>query len=202
MKILGLVLAFILCALTLCLAQEKRLLLSDFEGPICGGPDGTVDFGAGGGSSVDIAVARDIKYSGRQSLKITYDTVPGGYMWVARGFGLAAKNATWLAAPEEISWEKYNAFSFYVYGSNSQAQIAFDIKDNGNEMWRFLITDNFQGWKQIVCPLNEFFVRSDWQPDHTDKNGVLDIPIKSYQFEPRPQAKGILYVDCVELIER
>ncbi|MBI5145575.1 MAG: hypothetical protein HZA27_05290 [Candidatus Omnitrophica bacterium] len=202
MKKIGMGLIFILFLFAPCLAQVNDLLLNDFEGPICGGPEGTVDFGAGGGSSVEVTAATDIKYSGSQSLKVTYNAVSGGYMWVARGFGLDAKNAAWIEKPELISWDKYNAISFYVYGSDSQAQIAFDIKDNGNEMWRFLVGDNFKGWKQMVCPFNEFFARSDWQPDNADKNGVLDFPIKSFQFEPLPEAKGILYFDKVELIKK
>jgi len=185
---------------SLCFAQET-LLLDDFEGVISGGSDGTVDFGAGGGSSVDVVADKEIKKLGEQSLKVNYEAVSGGYMWVARGFEVDASNAGWLVKPEEINWQEYNAISFYIYGSNSGADIAFDIKDNGNEMWRFMVVDDFQGWKQIVCPFSEFFVRDDWQPQDADNNLNLDFPIQSYQFEPRPEAKGILYFDQVELVK-
>lgn len=181
-------------------AENKGLLIDDFEGKITGGPEGTVDFGAGNGSSVEVLAATDIKYSGNQSIKVTYDAVSGGYMWIARGFGLDAKNADWLVKPENIKWQDYSAISFYMYGRDSKAKIAFDIKDSGNEMWRFTVEDNFKGWNQIVCPFKEFFARDDWQPDSADKNGVPDFPIKSFQFEPRPEAKGTLYFDDVELI--
>lgn len=183
-------------------ALGNTILLDDFENMLIGGPAGTVDYGAGGGSSIVVSGARDIKYSGSQSLKITYDAVTDGYMWVARGFGLDSKNTDWLVKPESIDWQKVKAISFYMYGSDSKTRIAFDIKDNGNEMWRFMVEDNFKGWKQVVCPLNEFFARGDWQPDSADKNAVLDFPIKSFQFEPRPQAKGVLYFDKVELLEQ
>jgi beta-glucosidase len=183
-------------------AQGKSLLLDDFEGPISAGPYGTVDFGAGGGSSVEVTAATDIKNSGNQSLKVVYDAVSGGYMWVARGEGLDAKNAGWLVKPATIDWSKYNAFSFYMYGSDSKAKVAFDIKDNGGEIWRFMTEDNFKGWKEIICPFTDFFARGDWQPDAADKNAKLDFPIQSYQFEPRPQAKGTLYFDTVELINK
>jgi hypothetical protein len=201
MKILSFALILVLSLATFSFAQDKGLLIDDFENPISGGPDGTVDFGAGGGSSVEVVAALDIKYSGKQSLKVIYDAVPGGYMWVARGFGLDAKNTKWLVKPEDISWMKFKAISFYMYGQNSQAKIAFDIKDSGNEMWRFSLEDNFKGWKRIICSFNEFFARSDWQPDNADKNATLDFPLKSFQFEPRPEAKGTLYFDTVELME-
>lgn len=193
-------LILVLGLLTSCTAQDKSLLLDDFEGAISGGPEGTVDFGAGGGSSVEVSAVTDIKYSGNQSLKIVYDALPGGYMWVARGFDLDAKNANWLIKPQDIQWDKYNAITFYMYGSESGTRVAFDIKDNGNEMWRFMVEDNFKGWKKTICPFNEFFARGDWQPNSADKNAALDFPLKSFQFEPRPEAKGALYFDSVELL--
>lgn len=118
---------------------------------------------------------------------------------MARGFGLDAKNTAWLVKPEDIDWSKYKAFTFFVFGSDSKTQVAFDIRDNGNEMWRFSFEDNFKGWKKIVCPFNMFFARDDWQPNNADNNLTLDFPIKVFQFEPRPQAQGTLYFDCVEL---
>lgn len=181
--------------------QEEGLLIDDFEGAISGGPIGSVDFGAGNGSSVEVTAATDIKHSGKQSLKVVYNAVPGGYMWVARGYGLEAKNANWQILPEGIKWNEYKAVSFYVYGSDSKTRVSFDIKDNGNEMWRFLLEDNFKGWKQIICPFNEFFPRSDWQPGTADKNSTLDFPVKSFQFEPLPESKGTLYFDEVGLIK-
>ena len=180
-------------------AQEKAVLIDDFEGAITGGPQGSVDFGAGNGSSVEVTADTGIKYSGSQSLKVTYDAVSGGYMWIARGFGLDAQNASWLVKPQDIDWKSLIAFRFYMYGSKSGAAIAFDIKDNGNEMWRFMVNDDFQGWKEIVCPFAQFLARSDWQPDNADGNGVLDFPVKSFQFEPRPVAKGVLYFDRMEV---
>jgi len=197
-----LIFVFILIMIGGCFAQTKDLLLDDFEGKIIGGQDGTVDFGAGNGSTVEVVAANDIKYSGEQSLRVVYNAVAGGYMWIARGFDLDAKNANWLIKPQDIDWKNYNAFSFYMYGSDSKAKIAFDIKDNGNEMWRFMVEDNFKGWKRIICPFNEFFARGDWQPDSADKNANLDFPIKSFQFEPRPEAKGTVYFDYVELVKK
>jgi len=190
---------------TSCLAQEKPLLIDDFEGQISGGPEGTVDFGSGNGSSVTVTGASDIKHQGNQSLKVVYDAEPGGYMYVAKGFDLDAKNAGWIIVLKDIDWTKFNAISFYMYGSDSKTKIAFDIKDNGNEMWRFMVEDNFKGWKQIVCPFNEFFARADWQPQSADNNALIDFPVKSFQFEPRPELeakKGELYLDEVELLNR
>jgi hypothetical protein len=126
MKILNpiLIMVMVFCFVLPTLAQDKGLLIDDFEGRIFGGPEGTVDFGAGGGSSVEVAAATDIRYSGKQSLKITYDAVSGGYIWIARGFGLDAKNTAWLIKPEDIDWQKLRGIASYMYGSNSKARIS------------------------------------------------------------------------------
>ena len=196
------VLTFVLVSTTFCFAEKNFLLIDDFEGIISAGESGTVDFGAGNGSKLEVTASTDIKQSGNQGIRIDFDAVEGGYMWVARGKGLDAKNSGWLVKPEDIRWDKYNAISFYMYGTGSNTGIAFDIKDNGNEIWRFIVKDDFKGWKQLICAFNEFFVRGDWQPEGADKNRQLDFPIKSFQFEPRPPSKGTLYFDSVALIEK
>ncbi|MDD2752422.1 MAG: carbohydrate binding domain-containing protein [Candidatus Omnitrophica bacterium] len=202
MKKLILVSAMVVMLATFAFAQENNLLLDDFEIGIAGGPEGTVDFGSGNGSSVEVASAADTKYWNDLSIKVTYDAVPGGYIYIARGFGLDAKNAGWLVKPEEVKWADYKAIAFYMYGNDSKTKIAFDVKDNGGELWRFNVEDNFKGWKEVVCPFAGFVARTDWQPEIADKNGVMDFPLKSYQFEPLPPAKGTLYFDKVELIKK
>jgi hypothetical protein len=201
-KLSYLILIFVLALAGVSFAQEKALLLNDFEGQVSGGPEGTVDFGSGNGSAVEVTAATDITHSGKQSLKVKFDAVSGGYMYIAKGFGLDAKNAAWMVKQGSINWKDYNALAFYMYGSDSKARIAIDVKDNGNELWRYIFEDNFKGWKQIVCPFSQFFARGDWQPQNADKNATMDFPLKSYQFEPLPIAKGTLYFDDVELVKQ
>jgi hypothetical protein len=192
----------VLSAVGIVLAEGNNLLIDDFEISISNGPEGTVDFGAGNGSSVEVTESTDIKNSGNKALKVVYDAVNGGYIYVSRGTGLDAKNANWAINPSDIKWEEYNAVSFYVYGTDSKARIAFDIKDNGGEIWRFITEDDFKGWKKVVCNFDKFLVRDDWQPENADKNGKLDFPIKIFQFEPLAESKGTLYFDTVELVKQ
>ncbi|MDP2939252.1 MAG: carbohydrate binding domain-containing protein [Candidatus Omnitrophota bacterium] len=202
MRTLKLLLIFIFCFAIYGFAEEKSLLIDNLDGPIHTGAEATVDYGAGNGSSVEVSSDTHIKYFDKQSLKVVYDAVAGGYMWVARGFGLDAQKAVWLKKPEEIDWKAYNCISFYMYGSNSKVRVAFDVKDSGNEMFRQVTTDDFNGWKQIVLQFKDFKPREDWQPANANKNANIDFPIKSYQFEPLPESKGTLYFDRVELINR
>ena len=183
-------------------AEGNNLLLDDFETAVSSGPAGTVDFGSGNGSTVEVNSATDIKHTGNQSLKVSYDAVGGGYIYVARGTGLDAKNAQWALNPADVKWEDYSGISFYIYGTDSKAKIAFDIKDNGGEIWRFITDDDFKGWKKVVVSFDKFAVRDDWQPNDADKNGKIDFPIKVFQFEPLPGSKGTLYFDTVELVKK
>lgn len=192
----------VLSAVGISWAEGSNLLIDDFEISISNGPEGTVDFGAGNGSNVEVTEAVDIKNSGNKAIKVVYDAVGGGYIYVSRGTGLDAKNANWSIKPSDIKWEEYNAISFYVYGTDSKAKIAFDIKDNGGEIWRFLTQDDFKGWKRVVCNFDKFVVRDDWQPESADKNSQLDFPIKIFQFEPLPESKATLYFDTVELVKK
>lgn len=179
---------------------QGGILIDDFEGEIT---NQTVDFGTGKGSTLEVLAEREIKFSGEQSIKIIYNAVLGGYMWIARGYDLDVKGAScWQIHPQDINWKDFEGISFYMYGENSKNRIAFDIKDNGNEIWRFILRDNFSGWKQIFCPFEEFFARSDWQPQDSDRNNLLDFPLKIFQFEPLPEGRGVIYFDCVELIKK
>ncbi len=190
-----LVLGFAICGY----AEDSGLLIDNFAGSIHGGAEATIDYGAGAGSVVMVSAETDIKHSGSQSLKVVYDVVPGGYMWVARGFDLDARQAGWLKQPADIDWPAYNAISFYAYGSNSGTTIAFDVKDNGNEMFRLTFVDDFTGWKNISLRFKDFAARDDWQPANANRNATIDFPLKSFQFEPLPPAKGTIYFADVEL---
>jgi hypothetical protein len=201
-KILVFAAALVLGTAVVSFAETDYLLIDDFEVPVSGGPQGTLDFGSGNGSSVVVSAEKSIKNSGEQAIKVVYDAVPGGYMYIAKGAGLDAKNAAWNIKTEDIKWEEYSAISFYIYGSDSKQNIAFDIKDKGDELWRFIVVDDFKGWKKIVCSFDKFMVRDDWQPESADKNGTLDFPIKIFQFEPLPAGKGTIYIDTVELIKK
>jgi hypothetical protein len=175
-------------------------MIDSFEGPLT---KETVDYGAAEGSSVKVEADTGIKVCDAQSLKIEYDLKPSGYMWIARGYNLDIKGAAaWIVKPQDVKWRSYYAVSMQMYGSNTGGVIAFDLKDAGGEIWRFIIDDDFTGWKEIVCPLKEFFPRKDWQPDTATKNEVIDFPIMSFQFEPRLPGKGVYYFDCVKVIKK
>ena len=176
------------------------LVLDSFEDG-CG--KACVDFGAGGGSAVKVSFTADKAYAGNKSLKIEYKGSPSGYMYIARGYGLTNKKAgRWLKPPAKISWRKYRGFSFYLYGAGNNVRIAFDIKDKDNEMFRCMFRDKQKGWRQVVCPFNKFFARTDWQPPDASPNGQIDFPIVSFQFEPRTSQSGVIYIDKVELLPR
>jgi len=181
-----------------CSCCPTQVIIDDFEGDL---NSKTVDFGSSDNSSLKVEASKELKVSGEQSIKLTYDLATSGYMWVARGFNLDVKGANaWETNPEDLQWNKYNALSVSMHGSNSGAVIAFDVRDAGGELWRYLLDDDFDGWKEITCLLANFFPRKDWQPDTAIVNEVMDFPIMSFQFEPRLPGKGVLYFDCIKVI--
>ena len=190
---------FLTLFITACFHRPPQpLVLDDFEdscGKTC------IDFGAGNGSEVSISFVKDKVYSGEQALKIEYKSVPSGYMWVARGYGLTNNKAgLWQRPPQKIAWPKYGGFSFYLYGQANGVSIAFDIKDSKKELFRVVFKDKVKGWTQIVCDFDKFFSRSDWQPEDAEVDTVLNFPVMSFQFEERTPGKGVFYIDKVELI--
>lgn len=177
--------------------RAPEVLIDSFEGNLT---SETVDFGSSSDSSVSVEASKDLKKCGQQAIKINYDLSPSGYMWVARGFNLDVEGAAkWLIDPSDIKWHKYNAISVQVYGADSGAVIALDIKDAESQMWRCLFDDNFKGWKKIVCPFSDFFARRDWQPQQAKINEKIDFPVTSFQFEPRLPGQGSYCFDCVKL---
>lgn len=181
-----------------CAAQEKTLLLDDFEGTLS---HQTVDFGSGNGSQVNVQGSSETVYSGTQSLRVDYTVVSGGYLWVARGYQLDAPQAAqWSKKPQDINWKHCKGIAFYLYGEAKGAQIAFDIKDANREMFRTMITDDTKGWRRVVCPFSGFVSRSDWQPGNAVVDRVLNFPVMSFQFEAKTPGKGVFYVDKVELL--
>lgn len=181
-----------------CVNAPTEVIIDSFEGPLT---KETVDYGASEGTSLKVEADTTIKICGNQSLKIEYELKPSGYMWIARGYNLDVKGAAkWEVLPQDVKWRSYNAISLEMYGTNSGGVVAFDIKDKGGEIWRYIIDDDFTGWKEITCPFKDFFVRKDWQPDSATKNETLDFPVMSFQFEPRLPGKGVYYFDCVKLV--
>ena len=191
-------LAMVFLFLTACSRQPQEVLLDSFEGVI---DSKTVDFGTSkGATQLSVSASLDQKVCGEQSLRISYDLKPSGYMWIARGFGLDVLGAAqWLVKPEDIKWEKFNAIVFSMYGTGSGNVIAFDLKDSGGELWRFMVDDDFRGWKEIVCPFNVFFPRTDWQPPTAERNDLIDFPIMSFQFEPKVPGQATYYFDCMKV---
>ncbi|MBP9853783.1 MAG: CIA30 family protein [Candidatus Omnitrophica bacterium] len=179
--------------------NNKEVLLDSFENTIT---KDTVDYGSSNDTKIIVTASTERKVCGNQSLQIEYDLNSSGYMYCARGYGLDVLGSLWEAPqPDQIAWDQYNGISLQVYGSK-RGDIAFDVKDNGGEVWRFLIQDDFDGWKEVQIPFTNFAARQDWQPANADGNKVLNFPIKSFQFEPKKPGVGIVNFDCVKAIKK
>ena len=177
--------------------HHSEVVLDSFEGPLSAK---TVDFGSADGSSLSVIADTSAKMCGNQSLRIAYRLEEGGYMWCGRGYGLDVLGATWEGpAPDKIAWDKYNAISFAINGAPA-GELAFDVKDAGGEIYRYMVSANGPDWQEVVIPLADFQPRADWQPQSADGNRVMDFPVKSFQWEPKTAGAGSFAVDCVRLV--
>lgn len=192
---------FFLFFVTSISAQEtsRVFLLDDFEGDITTGFAGTVDVAAENGARVEVSADTQNKVSGEQSLKIVYEAVTGGEIHVGRGYQLDAKAAgQWTDVPEEINWQQYGALSVWMLGEGQEAVIAFDIKDARGKVFRFLLMDDQTGWKQEICPFDQFKpVDGEWVS--TPEEGFPVFPLMSFQLKPMAIAQGTILVDAVSL---
>lgn len=200
MKTIFFITAFVFMLSALPAQAQEKLLIDDFEGPIYTGPSGTVGTGTTEYAILEITADTDIKYSGEQSLKVTFNTGSGkGTAWIAKGFDLEeSSGAGWPVNPKDIEWNKYSGFSFYIYGGNSGNKIKLHVTDNGSEIFEYVFTDDFIGWKDITCNFNDFYA-GPWQPENADKNNKIDFPVKSFTFIFPSGETGTLYIDRAEL---
>ena len=180
----------------LIMPKNGDLMIDSFEGAI---NKKTVDFGSADNSSLEVTAAKNESVCGHQSLKLKYTLNKGGYMWCAKGAGLDVLESAWQVDPAKIQWEKYDAIRFSMYG-NKTGTVAFDLKDAGGELHRFMVKDDFAGWKEITIKFSDFIARADWQPQTADGNKTLDFPVKSFQWEPKTVGSGELYFDCMRLV--
>ena len=80
-------------------------------------------------------------------------------------FGVVIHNFTNDAVNDWVpqDWTSYEAFSFWLYGNNSDTDLFVDIIDNRNpgsivddaERFTYTFKDDFSGWKYIEIPFSE-----------------------------------------------
>lgn len=177
----------------------RHLMLDNLEGELTAE---TVDYGADDSSTINLSADTDIKFCGKQSLKLEYNLQPSGYLFCARGYGLDTVAANkWLKDPQKINWSRYQGFSFMV-SSTQKTIVAFDIKDAGDEIWYFESEVVPGDWQEITVSFDALTVRQDGQTQTAARNNVLDFPIQSYRWESRTPGEGTLHFDCVKLLRK
>ena len=105
-------------------------------------------------------------------------------------------------------WTDYNAFSFWLYGSDTGARIQLEIFDNRNsdidvdsaERWLYRVRDDFEGWRQITIPFEQFQRRSDWQPQGAPHDGPGLDSVHGYAMSfPNGVGAHVAHIDNVGL---
>lgn len=106
-------------------------------------------------------------------------------------------------------WSNYNAISFWVLGSATDAEIQFEIFDNRNpdldgdsaERWFYRFVDDSRGWTLHEIPFVDFQRRSDWQPDGALDDGFNLNDVSGYAFGmPAGVGSKVAVIDDMRLI--
>ena len=125
----------------------------------------------------------DAKLGGQdtRALNINYDIAAwGGFTHVFND------GENWIGQ----NWRDYNAISFWFLGSNTGAELQFEIFDNRNpdldgdsaERYFARFPDDSYGWKQVELPFETFQRRSDWQPEGAPDDGFNLDAVSGYAF--------------------
>lgn len=157
---------------TLLISQSQaNLLIQDFENGLNAGTDGdgvrmgfTLFSGAGtptlasntiftGGTPPDIPG----KVGPNKVLQLDIET--GSFAGIVNLFTNASAD-TWLSQ----DWSGQRSISFWLYGTNSQTDLFFDIINNRNaasttddaERFVYNFKDNFTGWQMVNIPFTQF----------------------------------------------
>lgn len=106
-------------------------------------------------------------------------------------------------------WTQHNAMSFLYMGSNTGAEVQFEIFDNRNpdqdgdsaERWVYRFVDDSFGWKQVEIPFIEFERREDWQPDGAPDDGLNLNAVSGYAMNfPVGVGSNVAIIDEIRLI--
>lgn len=143
----------------------KRIVVADFEDS--GSP--AITTFADGASKITVTYVTEIFYEGKQAIKLEAQT--------------SAWDGAVYAVPEDKGdWTGMTTFKTWIYGSNSKKGYDIEISDAGKELFLYPVKDNWEGWKQVIIPLNKFVSRSDYQDSKAKVNRKIDMPIGQVQF--------------------
>jgi len=159
----------------------NSLLISDFEDS-----KQPINTYAGGNSTVTAEYQTAIVHSGKQALKVFQKVSDWG-------------GALIELPAEKADWTGFTTLKMWIYGGKSGGKFNIDLEELGREQFRYTITDDWSGWKEISIKLSEIPVRSDWQASDAKKNGKLDFPLKTIQFFTSSSFNGTLFFDDISV---
>jgi beta-glucanase (GH16 family) len=105
-------------------------------------------------------------------------------------------------------WREHNAFSLWLYGSNTGGIIQVEIHDNRNpgmtgdtaERFFYQLVDDYDGWQQFTIPFHLFARRTDWQPDGAPNGGLGLDAVSGYSIGfPAGTGQQVAHIDRVGL---
>ena len=80
-------------------------------------------------------------------------------------------------------WRGFSEFSFWLHGNNSNTSLFVEILDNrkpcpapaGAEVYTYVFSDNFSGWKQITVPFEKLIRKEIYNDAPNDGLGLSEV---------------------------
>jgi hypothetical protein len=176
-------------------AANRLPIITDFETGI----PGTLGVFNGGGSSVQLGL--DTQSLPQIPGSITNTTAIVTYSIGAGDYGGITDPFT-----QTQDWSGYDAFGFWLYGSNSGVNHRIELKSQGGNagaanLWQYPFADNFTGWKHFVVPFSDFAKRTDYNPG-AGLGDSIDLAVMwGWSILLDPNASGTLWLDDVRLFK-
>ncbi|MDD5456328.1 MAG: carbohydrate binding domain-containing protein [Candidatus Margulisbacteria bacterium] len=101
---------------------------------------------------------------------------------------------------KKYSWNIKNSVVLRIKGDSSSNIARIEITDNGGERFIKLVPINFQDWKIITIPLNEFKHRQDWQPDKAPMDGFTLTAVEGISISPTLKGSGVWLISDLKVI--
>ena len=80
-----------------------------------------------------------------------------------------------------------NFFKIWIYGTKTNISYFISLTDKWNERYRYWITDDWEGWKEVSIFLDYFTFSTSGQPANAKINHVKDYPLMSVDIEMNSQ---------------
>jgi len=85
-------------------------------------------------------------------------------------------------------WSAHNGVRFRYMGTQTNEEIRFELKDNGNERFEWSFYNDFTGWREITVPFTDMTRRQTQPSTDVPDDGLTLTGVEGYMLIARPSS--------------